>query len=179
MSLLFFCFRGLNQMEVDFLSLACVRLLYPKVDAFRQIILEQDKPRSIGCWNGVMNLTGSTDSDLRHELEWIFRQNEKAACKSIDFSKNESDKHLARNAARHATGYATPATREGDFCSCTFCSGTLSPSCQSYDPNLRGNKIQFDGVWYFKAEVCLIVLGDSRTVLRFTTGRLERGTGGI
>ena len=23
-----------------------------------QVVLEQDKPRSIGCWNGVMNLTG-------------------------------------------------------------------------------------------------------------------------
>ena len=61
--------------------------------------------------SGVMNLTGSTDSELRYELEWIFRQNEKAAWNSVDFSKNESDKHLARNAARHATGYSTPAAR--------------------------------------------------------------------
>ena len=47
--------------------------------AFTQVVLEQDKPRSIGCWNGVMNLSGTNEDQLRRELDWIFRQNERAA----------------------------------------------------------------------------------------------------
>ena len=81
--------------------------------AFVQIVLEQNKPRSIGCWNGVMNLNGTSEDELRNEMGWIFRQNERAAWNSVEFARNESDKHLARNAARYAS-YAAPAAREGE-----------------------------------------------------------------
>ena len=82
---------------------------------WRERILQQgDKSRSSGCWNGVMNLSGTNEDQLRRELDWIFRQNERAAWNSVEFSRNESDKHLARNAARHASSYASPAARKGE-----------------------------------------------------------------
>ena len=40
--------------------------------AFVHIVLEQDKPRSIGCWNGLVYLPGQSEGALREELEWIF-----------------------------------------------------------------------------------------------------------
>ena len=81
--------------------------------AFVNIVMEQDKPRSIGCWNGIMHLHGNTIDNLRSEMDWIFSQNERPAINSIEFSKNESSKHHARNAARYAAQSA-PAAREGE-----------------------------------------------------------------
>ena len=60
-----------------------------------------------------MHLSGRNEDELRQELDWIFRQNERAAWDSVEFSRSESDKHLARNAARYAS-YAAPAAREGE-----------------------------------------------------------------
>ena len=84
--------------------------------AFVHIVLDQDKPRSIGCWDGVIHLTGRSEGELQQELDWVFRQNERAAWNSVEFSRSESGKHLARNAARYAsnTSYASPAAREGE-----------------------------------------------------------------
>ena len=81
--------------------------------AFVNVVSEQDKPRSIGCWNGIIHLRSHSLEDLRREMDWIFGQNERYAHNSIEFSKNESSKHLARNAARYADTRA-PAAREGE-----------------------------------------------------------------
>ena len=99
--------------------------------AFVHIVLDQDKPRSIGCWNGVIHLTGRSEGDLQNELD-RGRQNERAAWNSVEFSRSESGKHLARNAARYAsnTSYASPAAREGEQWGSTewddWCSGGWS-----------------------------------------------------
>ena len=81
--------------------------------AFVHAVLEQDKPRSIGCWKGVIHPTGRNEDELRQELDWVFGQNERAAWNSVEFSRNESGKHLARNAERYASNasYASPAAR--------------------------------------------------------------------
>ena len=81
--------------------------------AFVNIVSEQDKPRSIGCWNGIIHLRSQSLEDLRREMDWVFGQNERYARNSIEFAKNESSKHLARNAARYADTRA-PAAREGE-----------------------------------------------------------------
>ena len=81
--------------------------------AFVNVVSEQDKPRSIGCWNGIIHLRSHSLEDLRREMDWIFGQNERYAHNSIEFSMNESSKHLARNAARYADTRA-PAAREGE-----------------------------------------------------------------
>ena len=84
--------------------------------AFVNVVMEQNRPRSIGCWNGIIHLQGNTLADLRNEMDWIFGQNERYARNSIEFSRNESSKHLkhlARNAARYAETSA-PAAREGE-----------------------------------------------------------------
>ena len=100
--------------------------------AFIHIVLEQDKPRSVGCWNGLIFLSGRSEGELQQELDWVFRQNERAAWNSVEFSRNESGKHLARNAARYAsnTFYASPAAREGEQWGSTewddWCSGGWS-----------------------------------------------------
>ena len=77
------------------------------------VVMEQNRPRSIGCWNGIIHLRGNTLDDLRNETDRIFSQNERYARNSIEFSRNESSKHLARNAARYAETSA-PAAREGE-----------------------------------------------------------------